>query len=206
MAFKAPVKPKSDPVPAGSHVGKLYQFLHLGTIEGGKFGPKDTIRLTFELPEETKVFKEGEDPKPLVISREFSNSMGPKASLRKFVESMVGVSLTEDEAAGFDLQGLIGENCLLNVVHEKTGENTYANIASVSPLLKNMAKPKAFNEPVFFDINQFDLDTFTALPEFLRKKIESTQEYANLKNKMAMEEGKDPLAIEYEEEDPNPTV
>ena len=193
MSFTAPVKAKSDPVPAGTHIGVLYQFIHLGTIDG-KFGPKDTIRLTFELPEETKVFKEGEEAKPLVISREFGNTMSAKGNLRPFVESMIGVSLDDEEAGSFDLQGMLGMSCLLNVVHDSKDGNTYANIASVSPLLKSMKKPAQFNESVFFDVNAFDLEVFNSLPEFLRKKIESTQEFARKKNRAAEENGNDPFA------------
>jgi hypothetical protein len=39
---------------------------------------------------------------------------------------------------GFDVESMIGRNCLLNVTHNQVGDKTYANVASVNPLMKGM--------------------------------------------------------------------
>jgi hypothetical protein len=175
---------KSDPVPAGNHVARLYQILHIGTIKTG-FKDKegvdesaDTVRLTFELCNERKVFKEGDEAKPLSVSRDFSFYMSPKANLRKFVEGMIGTVLDEDEAATFDLEGLLGEDCLLNVVHKtsKAG-NIYALISGASPLPKGMICPDLYNPKKLIDVNATTQEEIDALPEFLRDKIKSSNEY-----------------------------
>jgi hypothetical protein len=39
---------------------------------------------------------------------------------------------------GFDLEAVIGANCLLNITHNQVGDRTYANVSSVNPLMKGM--------------------------------------------------------------------
>src|SRR5689334_20495628 len=105
-ALTAPKGKAFDPVPAGNHVARLYQIIHIGTIETswqGKADMTDKVRLTFELCNEKKEFKEGEGEKPFSIAREFSFYMSKKSNLRKFIEGMIGTALDEDEASTFDL-------------------------------------------------------------------------------------------------------
>jgi hypothetical protein len=48
---------------------------------------------------------------------------------------------------------LLGEACLLNVVHTEKGGNTYANIQGASPLPKGMTAPELVDETRSLDIN-----------------------------------------------------
>lgn len=179
--LKAPKQQSSyEPVPKGNHVARLYQTIHIGTNSYeymGEMKKSDKVRLTFELCNEKKVFKEGDEPKPYSISREFGLSMGKKSKLRPFIENMTGTSFTDDEAYGFDIESLIGTACLLNVVHESKGDNTYANIAGATPLLKGMEAPEMHNEPTMIDVNSTPFEVIEALPEFIRSKIQSSEEY-----------------------------
>lgn len=181
MALHAPKTTKNfDPVPAGNHVARLYQIIHIGTVKtvwNNQEKLTDKVRLTFELCNEKKVFKEGEEAKPFSISREFSFYMSAKANLKKFVEGMIGTALDEDEAATFDLEALLGEPCLLNVVHVVKGDNTYANVQAATPLPKGMIAPALTNEKVVIDVNTATQEQIDALPEFLSDKIKSSEEY-----------------------------
>ncbi len=187
MPLYAPKKETSyEPVPAGTHLATCYQVIHIGTVEGswqGKPTQRDIVRVTFELPDETRVFKEEDGAKPMVISREFTLSMSPKGNLKPFVGGMYGVAFKEEEA--FDLFEMVGKSCILTVVHANVDDKTYANISSASPLMKGMKKPEQVNPSVTFDINDFNQEVFNELPEFLRKKIEATPEYQNRLNKVA---------------------
>lgn len=185
MTLTAPaIDKKRDPVPAGNHTARLYEIIHIGTINTG-FKDKegndesaDTVRLTFELCNEMKVFKEGEEPKPLAVSREFSFYMSPKANLRKFVEGFIGTTLTDTEAEAFDLEQLLGDACLLNVVHKvsKAG-NTYALISAAAPLPKGLVAPALFNDKRLIDVNTASKEEIDALPEWIAGKIKSSEEY-----------------------------
>jgi hypothetical protein len=138
----------------------------------------DKIRLTFELCNETKEFKEGEGEKPFSVFREFTYSWGAKGNLRPFVEGFIGTKLHDDEAYNFNLEDLLGDVCLLNVVHTEKDGNTYANIQGASPLPKGMTAPELFNPKRSLDINTTPYSEIDALPEFIQNKIKSSEEYA----------------------------
>jgi hypothetical protein len=187
MSLTPPKKPQYDIPPAGNHVARLYEINHLGTLlTNGQFGERmvDKIRLTFELSNERKEFKQGEGEKPYSISREFTYSFNAKGNLRPFIDGLTGTKMTDDEWP--DLEALLGEACLLNVVHT-TGEPVYANIQNASPLPKGMEAPALFNKPRSIDINSIPFDELDTLPEFIQKKMKSSEEYAarvNLSDKL----------------------
>ena len=191
MSHIPPKKTSFDPVPAGAHVARLYQIIHVGTVPStykGESRMSDQIRLTFELCNEKKEFKEGEGEKPLSISTRFETySMGKKANLRRLIEGMYGVKMHDDEAANFDLDSVLGQECLLTVIHNEGSDgNTYANIQGASPLPKGMTAPPLVNAPRFIDVNEITHEELEALPQFLRDKIISSQEWvARLDNPKA---------------------
>jgi len=170
-----------DPVPAGNHVARLYEIIHIGTIPTewkGEQKMTDKIRLNFELCNEKKEFKEGEGEKPFSISREFTYSWGTKGNLRPFVEGFIGTKLHDDEAYNFNLEDLLGDACLLNVVHTEKDGNTYSNIQGASPLPKGMTAPEIVNEKRSIDINSTPLEEIYELPDFIQSKMLSSEEYA----------------------------
>jgi hypothetical protein len=183
MSLTPPKKNQSfDPVPTGNHVARLYEIIHIGTIPTtwqGQEKMTDKIRLGFELCNETKEFKEGEGEKPFSISREFTYSFGAKGNLRPFIDGMTGTKMVDGEHP--DLEALLGEACLLNVVHTEKDGNTYANIQGASPLPKGMEAPDLFNTPRLVDINSTPWDEINALPDFILKKMYSSEEFSNRK-------------------------
>lgn len=172
---------KFEPVPAGNHVARVYRIIQIGTITEqyqGEDKEMNKVVVGFELPNETKVFKEGEAAQPYVISREYTFSMNEKANLRKMVEGMLGVVLTDEEADSFDLTDILGKACLLNVVHKKSATgNMYALIQGASPIPKGMDVPPAVNNRQVLDYESWDQETFDSLSDFLKEKIRSSKEY-----------------------------
>jgi hypothetical protein len=178
-------------IPAGTHLATLYKIENLGTRLQEYLGKpkerKDTlVSMTFELPNEMRKFTKNLDngsqeevEKPLVISREFVLSMGPKSNLRPFVEGIIGVQLKDEEAYAFDLEDLLGRSCLITVSHKvsTTTGKTYANITSTAPLMKGMEAPKQFNPNKVFDVNTAEESEILALPDFILKKVTISDEY-----------------------------
>jgi hypothetical protein len=182
MTLPLPPKAKAfDPVPAGNHVARLYKITYVGTVWTEWKGEKKQtpqISITFELCNETKVFKEGEGARPLSISTGFiTYSMGKKAKLRAFIEGMIGTVLDEEEAGNFNLEQLLGESCLLNVVHNESNGNLYANIKGLSPLIKGMTAPEIHNKPLTQDVNTMSQEAIDELPDFIKDKMKSSEEY-----------------------------
>lgn len=89
---------------------------------------------------------------------------------------MTGTKIHDDESP--DLEALLGEPCLLNVFHNESNGNTYANIQNASPLARGLEAPSIANQARVIDINFIPLDEFDALPEFIRNKRKSSEEYA----------------------------
>lgn len=168
--------------PAGNHVARLVEVVNIGTIPTTWQGEErltHKIRLTFELCNELKEFKEGEGEKPYRISREFTYTMAEKGHLRPFIEGMIGTALTDEEAGTFKVWEQLGNPCLLSVIHEKSEKNgnTYANIHSAAPLPKGMEAPEQVNESRLVDVETITEEELFALPEFIRNKMETSEEW-----------------------------
>jgi len=176
---------KFEIIPAGSYPARCYSMIELGTNEETYQGVSkmvNKVRITWELPTETMVFKEERGPEPRVISKEFTLSMHEKANLRAFLENWRGKSFTEKEAEAFDVTNLLGVPCLLSITHKAaTNGNTYANISSVSLLPKGMECPDMINERQELSFDDFNQELFDQLPDFIKEKISMSEEYKTLK-------------------------
>lgn len=198
-SFTAPVgeSKQREIVPSGNHIATCYQIVDLGTVEGQWEGQptfKRKIRLTFELPDEQRVFNEEKGMQPMVISREFGLSMHENSALRPFVEGWIGKKMSDEEARKFDLHSLLGKAGLLNAVHRMNESATYANISGMTPLMKGMAQPQAYNPQVlvhFNDFANFNWDGYNSLPKFLQDILAKSPEWQNLQNWMAKEAEKE---------------
>jgi hypothetical protein len=119
----------------------------------------------------------GDEPKPFSISREFGFSMHAKSKLRPFIEGMLGTVLFDKEADNFDFESLLGPECMLNVVHEEKNGNVYANIAGTATLPRGLEAPALVNEKKMIDVNTAPFEEIEALPNFIREKMQSSDEY-----------------------------
>lgn len=187
MSIKATSKGSGvdfEPVPAGSHVARCISIIHIGTVAvewEGETKYLNKVRISFELPNETKEFKEGEGEKPYMIAAEYTLSTHERAKLREVAESWKGRKMTSNESMDFEVSDFLGMPAMLNVIH-KVGSNgkTYANIASVSPMPKGFECPPAFNKLVELTYLGFNWDIFNSLPDWLKAKIESSDEFRML--------------------------
>jgi hypothetical protein len=170
-----------EPIAAGTYAARCYQMIHIGTAEEnilGQVKKLNKVRITWELPTETKVFKEENGEQPHVISKEFTLSMNEKATLRKFLEGWRGKSFTEKEAESFDITVLLGKPCMLSIIHKQAKNgNTYAEISSVSSVPKGMNVPDQINPLKELNYDKFDWDLFETLPDFIKDKMKQTDEF-----------------------------
>jgi len=188
MPIKAPKKDiEFELAPPGNHVARLYQITNLGIIPttyNGEEKRTARIRLSFELCDEMKRFEVEENgqkkevTKPFSVSKEYTLSMSPKSNMRPVVEGIVG-KMTDEAAYAFEIDSLIGRECLLNVVHQKSADGTkeFAAIASAGPLPKGMAAPTMFNEGKILDVMTMTLEEIDALPDYIKLKMKSSTEF-----------------------------
>ncbi len=174
-----------EPIAAGTYVARCYSMIHMGTIKESYMGEEkfvNKVRLTFELPTELKVYKEENGEQPAVLSKEFTLSLSEKSNLRAFLNSWRGKALTEDECKAFDIAVLAGKPCTLSVIHKtsKVSGKTYAEISSIGAVMKGMEVPPLMNPQIVFSVTNFDQVAFDSFPDFIKEKIQSSNEYKAL--------------------------
>jgi hypothetical protein len=175
-------------IPAGNYLARCYQMIEIGTVEEIIMNVPKTlhkVRIGWELPTELKVFKEENGEQPLVISKEYTLSMHEKSNLRKDLKSWRGKDFTEDEAKRFDITALLGLPCMLNIIHKPSksdASKVYQEIAGITSIPKGFSVPKPINPVVVLSYDKFDNEVFEKLPDFIKNKMKSSQEYAKMMN------------------------
>lgn len=166
-----------NPIPEGPHVAICYAVVDLGTqqpLPNSRFGKVERkVMLMFEVPDERiEIERDGRMLNlPRALSKEFTLSLHEKAGLRKFLVAWRGKQFTPEELQGFDLKNVLGANGLINVVHKPNG---YEDIASCMRLPAGTPARRAETGLVLYDIDQ---PIPQALPEWVRKKIASSDEH-----------------------------
>ena len=165
-------------LPAGTHAAVCTMIVGIGpqVVEfQDHVKESEKVKLRFEVPAEriAWVTKEGVAGEgPMVIWATYTCSLHEKSKLRKHLQAWRGRDFTEAELAGFELNNVLGKPCLLSVVH-RTAPNgkTYANIDSISGLMKGMAAPLAEGELISFDFDDHSPAELAALPDWLQQVI-----------------------------------
>lgn len=166
--------------PAGTHIARSYQILDLGTHDRewkGKHRKSHEIRISWELPLEKAVFDPDKGEQPFSISKTYTLSLNEKANLRHDLENWRGRPFTEEELEAFDVAKVLGVACMVTVTHVTKGDKTYANVTAVTATPKGYPVPAAINKPVEFSLDDHDEAVFRALPEFLQKIIQESDEW-----------------------------
>ena len=123
-----------EPCPSGLHRAVCCDVIDHGMQET-QFGVKHKVSLRFQT-EELR-----DDGKPYLVSKKYTASIHPKATLGIDLVSWKGRAFTPEESRRFDLEVLIGVNCQINVIHKPAQDGgTWANIAAILPPAKGMPK------------------------------------------------------------------
>jgi hypothetical protein len=123
-----------EPAPEGLHQAVCCDVVELGLVEN-EWGRREMIELRWQL------VLLREDGKPYLVSRRFTRSLHEKSALRPFLEGWRGKTLTPEELRGFDLERLIGVNCMVQILHRRTSSGrVYAAVQNAYPLLKGTPK------------------------------------------------------------------
>jgi len=173
------------PVPNGMHLARCYRVIDCGTqrteyLGKEKFLPK--VMLQFE------VHGEGDDGKPILtakgepmsISKNFTNSLAEKATLRIDLKSWRGRDFTEAELNGFELKNVLGVWAMITVASSVGGNGKeYTNIVNINPVPKALKDnlPTGFNKTGVFWIDEPDMEMYETFSDGLKKKIEQSPEW-----------------------------
>jgi hypothetical protein len=132
-----------SPAPEGVHQAVCVDIEDLGILESTFKDDKTGLpKKQRKIKVYWQIGARRDDGKRFVLSKRYTLSLHEKASLRHDLEAWRGRAFTEDELRGFDVETVKGANCLLNVQHRQSADKTrtYANVVSITPLVKGMEK------------------------------------------------------------------
>lgn len=165
-------------IPEDIHHGVCIGVVELGTVYDERYDKnKNEVLITWELPDELIQVGDDGTTMPMIISQKYTISLHEKSNLRKMLEAWRGKKFSFDELQGFDLKTLLNVNGMIQVIHNhnKNTGKTYANVASVIPLIRSMEKKTPVHVPVYFDFDE-EME-LPELPEWILNRIRESQEW-----------------------------
>ncbi len=171
-----------DPVPEGPHLARCITVVDLGfqeTTWKSETKLKHKVYIAFEVPA-VRVEWEKDDVKhegPALIGQMYTNSIGDKANLGKHLVSWRGRSFTDEEKAGFDLFAILDVPCQISVVHNQSGDNTYANISGIMGLPPGVQVPDRETDLLAYSpADPEKAANFESLPDWMKDKCRAGHE------------------------------
>ena len=129
--------------PEGTHQAVCFGVWDIGKHKRtwkGKESLVHQIIIGWELV--TERHEEGKfEGQRFMVFKSYSNSLGEKSALSRDLVSWRGTPLRDEERKKFDLEVMIGKNCILTIVHNEN----YANVGGGSPLMKGIHPDKPEN-------------------------------------------------------------
>lgn len=190
MKATGSTKQEYEVCPKGSHPGRIFYILDLGTQQGewkGTIKFQHKVRIAAELP--NKLMKDG---RPFAIGKDYNINLGfkPKpgkpvapiqSPLRLLIEALTGEDCPVNANGDYeyDLANLMGKTAIFNVIHNENGK---AKIKDVIGLMEGMTVPPAANEPFFFSLDptEFDPEVFEKVSPFWQDIIKKSPEWTEV--------------------------
>lgn len=170
------------PPPAGTYRAVCTGVVDMGTQTHAQYGSRVQVLLTWEIDELT------DEGTPYRVHRRFTRSLHEKSTLRAVLQSWRGRAFSDEELKGFDLRNILGKPCMLSVVHTVNDGRTYANIASVSSLLKGSEPLQPTIELTSFDLDEPDEAVLDKFSDRLQEQIKATPEWKTYKQRNGSQE------------------
>lgn len=164
--------------PIGTHVARCIRLIDLGTQTSeyqGESNTRSQVLVMWELCNEMMETEEG--AKPFIVSKFYTNSLNEKANLRHDLAQWRGRDFTDEEAKKFDLQGILGQPCMLSVIANDKGKS---KVGGVMKMPKGQTAPEPHNKPFAFWLDEFNRSVFDGLSDGIKKIIQKSPEYQAL--------------------------
>lgn len=177
MALNLPVSGGRDfeRVPSGMHTAICNMLVDAGLQPGSSRFPtlKHRIYLRFETPDHRIEYEHNghKIEGPLTIGLWYVASMNAKSILRQHLEGWRGRRFTDEEAAAFDIEQVLGKPCTLMITEAEQGGRVYSNIKAIGPVAKGLVV-KAEN-PLLLYVPGSPRSAYDKLPDWMRKRIDS---------------------------------
>lgn len=180
MKVKNRARPKLSPVEPGVYIAVCVYSIDMGEqlceYKDKTKSYNNQVRLGFELIGETVQIDGKQEPR--VLSRTFNFTRSKNGGLRKFVQSWLGKTFTDDEFSELDTNDLVGIPAQMSVVLSESGE--YANIDTIMQLPRGMTAPAPVSTLIRYDMEPWDDTAFAALPDWAQEQIKKSTKYQKL--------------------------
>jgi hypothetical protein len=217
MSFFVEDKGNFESTPPGSHLGRCYRIVDLGTQKSEYMGQ---VKYLHKIMLGWEIFGDREDGTPLkmrdgrpfAIFKNYTMSWADKATLRKDLQAWRGKPFTQEELRRFDLKTVLGVHCMLNVI-ERAGQDgkMYVNVDSISPvpsMIRKAGLPAAVNKDELFNLSDPDMTMFETFSANLKAKIQASPEWQKLHGNApaaaATQKAQQPPAMDDEDSDDIP--
>ena len=188
LSTKSANKRTFKTVPPGSHLGRLYRIVDIGTQQGtwqDKIIQQRKLIFHFELHGEDM---QGaplttDEGKPLIVTKYYNRSLNEKSTLRKHLQAWLNIDFDKLEE-GFDVKSLLGKFVMLGITNyvDKKGE-TRASVESLSPIpsiIQKAGLPEGVNPLFLFDLDKFDSEKYESLSDGIKGLIQNSPEYRKI--------------------------
>lgn len=180
MKIKDRAKPKLPPVEPGVYIAVCVHSIDLGEqlceYEDKGKSYNNQVQLVFELIGESIEIDGKREPRTL--SRTLNVTRSKNGGLRKFVQSWLGKTFSDEAFAEFDTNDLVGMPAQLSVILNESGE--YANIDTIMQLPKGMPAPPPVSPLIRYDMEPWDDAGFAQLPDWAKEKVKKSTQYQKL--------------------------
>jgi len=164
-----------EKAPTGTQQAVCVFVFDIGLQRGEYLGVENVLPKIIVCWESVETMTTGEYAgKPFMLSKYYTLSLHEKSNLRRDLENWRGKKFTEQELEGFDVERLVGANCLLNVV---ATDKDKRKISAIMPLPKGMPQIKP---------------TITEITENIKKWIEKERAKAVTPNHVQTSSGDSP--------------
>lgn len=160
----------------GVYTAVCSRIIDLGTQTDSKYGPRQQVRIVWDLVGETFELKDQTYQRR--ISKTFTNSLDEKSNLYKALTAWRGKVFSEEDLKGFDLTKILGAGAQLQILTRTSQSgNAYSSIESYLPLPKGQTAPRV--ETLLFDMdNPETYDAFMKLSSSTQKAIAAAPEFS----------------------------
>jgi hypothetical protein len=166
--------PSIPPLPEDMYDAVCVSLVDLGTQSfefSGEVKVARKVLITWAIANET-VTLDGE-PKPRIVSKEYTLSLNERANLRKDLEGWRGKPFETVDT--FALSAILGKSCRLLVGVGKDGK--YNRVEAVKPKKVDTSMPDGMS-PVYFKLDDWDgVAAPVGIPEWVQRKIQASPEY-----------------------------
>ena len=157
-----------EPLPIGVVQAVCSLVVDIGTHKGEYKGVETFRKQLVIIWELNAQMERGDNAgKNFTCTKFYTASLDTKATLRKDLESWRGKPFTDEELRGFDLEILLGVNCMLNICESKKQDgSTTQKIGAIMPMIKGLTKMDS---------------TIKEIPKWVQKKKEQAIDYSGPK-------------------------